>query len=192
MQLDVRADFKEVRRALNRAERRLVPRAASRALNRARQASATATRRHLQAELGIRRGARKLGRRILRRYGRRATPEHLTAIFSFGTFNLPIGDYIKPTPGTNRIGRFTFPGAFYARMPKSGHRNVFERFGAKRDIDSPTRGRYRGQPIRKVTIDVTAAVRAAGTRALAKEGADTWRRRLEYELLRELRRYWRG
>lgn len=191
MQLDVRADFKEVRRALNRAERRLVPRAASRALNRARQASATQTRRELQQRLGIKRGARRLGRRILRQFGKRATPEHLTAIFTVGTYQFPIGDYIKPTRGSQSIGRFTFPGAFYAEMP-NGHRNLFERFGPRTYIDSPKRGRYRGQHIRKVTIDVTAAVRAAGQAAMETKGAETWRKRFQYELLRELRRYWRG
>lgn len=203
LDLNVRADFDAARRALTKLERRVVPQAAAMALNDARRAAAAQTRRNLFTLLDLPpRGSPVASRRMLRRFYRNARWYRLEAIFVVGTYRLPIGDYVKAgvAKGSQAIGKWQFPGSFYARL-KSGHENLFERFGPKVRV-YPTgnskwakriqanQGSVRAQRIRKVTIEVDDEVRRAAADALDTAGAEAWGKRFKHHLTRRLRQLW--
>lgn len=194
--LSVQADIKAVQKKLNATERQVIPTAASRAMNRTRDNGRTRLVRGLQTHLGMS-NQKAIRRRLLRRFTKGATRSRLVSRFSFGTYQMAVGDFFPSAQsgaGVTVSGRksWSFSPAFIATMPKSGYTGPFERFGAKTRVISQSTGRARRtQRIRKPTADISRPVTVIGKRSMQLALRHVWPVRFEFEIRRELAKVWR-
>lgn len=176
MKLDVKQDVRAVVRDLNKVQDDIVPKATATALNRTNRGVRTDVVRALAATMPNA-TQKRVRRRVLIPKGQPefiATKRRLRAggLILFRWFpeiyTIPKGKKAaKNAEGTNK---------FVQEMPGKGHRGLFRRSGSKR------------YPIKEFMVDLSFRASAETDRVLETKGAARFKKALEGQLKRHLKR----
>lgn len=174
MKLDVKGDMKAITRDLRKVERSIVPAATVSALNKTARQVRTASTREISRTKAI--TPQRLVRDRLQFV--RATRRFLVAAIVarlHGIAAAKLGIPRQSATGAS-VKRHTFPGAFVAVMPSSGHRGIFKRVGKQR------------LPIREQRVSLQPEASDIVERHVRTTGAVAWVKNFERELAWRLSR----